>query len=38
MWGFVCNIYIYIYIYIQLNKEGIAHLDVVADVEDVENV
>ena len=31
--------YIYIYIYIQLNKEGIAHLDVVVDVvEDVENV
>ena len=34
MWGFV----LYIYIYIQLNKEGIAHLDVVVDVvEDVEN-
>ena len=33
MWGCVCNIYI------QLNKEGIAHLDVVVDVvEDVENV
>ena len=37
MWGFV--LYIYIYIYIQLNKEGIAYLDVVVDVvENVENV